>query len=392
IFRFLTEKPRYAGTDNQAEITKFVHNTFLRHGFHSERVAYNVLLSYPRPGANSTVSLLDDNDNELHTTSPFEEDVENINDDDDSFKAFNAYSPSGIVEGDLVYAEYGRKRDFEQLKENGINVTGKIVIVKYGKIFRGNKVDFAAKAGAIGVILYSDPTEYGVCCEGIKPYPETFYLPLTGMQRGNIILKKGDQTTPGYPSTKYAYRLNDEELNTLRLPSIPSQPIAAKDAFKIIKELNGDEIQQDSLGRFNLSFPRGTGLKPGRKVKLNVKNINEMRKIENVIGTIKGSIEPDRYVIFGNHKDAYVYGAADPMSGTNVLLEVSRVIGELIKQGWKPRRSIILCNWDAEEYGLVGSFEWVEVSKIGPLRIILSIPFQPFCSFSSNQELKSLSV
>ncbi|KAK3101739.1 hypothetical protein FSP39_005989 [Pinctada imbricata] len=376
--RFLTDKPRKAGTENQAEVTKFVHNTFLRHGFDSERVAYNVLLSYPRPGVNTTVTLLDEKDNELLKTSPIEEDLENINNDDESFKAYNGYSPSGDVEGDLIYAEYGRKRDFEKLKENGIDVTGKIVIIKYGKIFRGNKVDFAARAGAVGVILFSDPGDYGVCCEGTDPYPKSGFLPLTGMQRGNIVLQKGDQTTPGYPSTKYAYRLNEVELKE-RLPSIPSQPIAAKDAFKLIRELKGQEIVQDSLGRFNLSFPHGTGLKLGRRVKLVVKSIDEMRKIENVIGTIKGSIEPDRYVIFGGHKDAWVYGAADPMSGSNTLLEVSRVIGELVNQGyhffmlfimsspflnagWKPRRSIIICSWDAEEYGLVGSYEWVEAA------------------------------
>ncbi|KAK3101656.1 hypothetical protein FSP39_005248 [Pinctada imbricata] len=357
--RFLTEKPRYAGTETQAEVTKFVHNTFLRHGFHSERVAYNVLLSFPRPGANSTITLIDDGGNELQKTSPFEEGVGNIKDYDDSFKAFNAYSPSGEVEGDLIYAEYGRKLEFERLKENGIDVTGKIAIIKYGKIFRGNKVEFAAKAGAVGVILYSDPGDYGVCCEGINPYPETAFLPLTGMQRGAIVLTKGDQTTPGYPSTEYAYRLNEIELNS-QVPQIPSQPITATDAFKMLREMNGEDIVQDSLGRFNLSFPHGTGLKPGRKVNMVVKNINEMRKIENVIGTIRGSIEPDRYVIFGGHKDAWVYGGADPMSGTNIVLEVARVIGELVNQGWKPRRSIIICSWDGEEYGLIGSFEWVE--------------------------------
>uniref|UniRef100_A0A9L0T208 N-acetylated alpha-linked acidic dipeptidase 2 n=1 Tax=Equus caballus TaxID=9796 RepID=A0A9L0T208_HORSE len=222
---------------------------------------------------------------------------------------YNAFSAQGTPEGDLIYVNYARTEDFFKLeREMSINCTGKIVIARYGKIFRGNKVKNAMLAGAIGIILYSDPADY--FAPGVQPYPKGWNLPGTAAQRGNVLNLNGagDPLTPGYPA----------------------------------------KVLQNTTNNVKT------------KIVMHVHNTNKITRIYNVIGTIRGSVEPDRYVILGGHRDSWVFGAIDPTSGTAVLQEIVQSFGKLMSKGWKPRRTIIFASWDAEEFGLLGSTEWAE--------------------------------
>ncbi|XP_076313900.1 N-acetylated-alpha-linked acidic dipeptidase 2-like [Tachypleus tridentatus] len=275
--------------------------------------------------------------------------------------AFNGFSPSGNVTGEPVYVNYGRVEDFDELEALGVNVSGKICLSRYGKIFRGNKVWNAQQRGAVGVILYLDPVE--VALEGTDPehvYPKTWWMPETAMQRGSVFTGDGDPLTPGYPSVEGAYRY---AMKDTLLPKIPSQPIGYGDARNILSLLSGQPAPTNWSGGFNITLHLGPGFAgddSDKRIRLQVYNKFNQTVNYNVIGYIRGDIEPDRYVILGNHRDAWGFGAVDPSSGTAEMLEVSRILGKLHKNGWKPRRTLVFCSWAAEEYGLIGSTEWVE--------------------------------
>uniref|UniRef100_A0A9L0R2Q3 N-acetylated-alpha-linked acidic dipeptidase 2 n=1 Tax=Equus caballus TaxID=9796 RepID=A0A9L0R2Q3_HORSE len=276
---------------------------------------------------------------------------------------YNAFSAQGTPEGDLIYVNYARTEDFFKLeREMSINCTGKIVIARYGKIFRGNKVKNAMLAGAIGIILYSDPADY--FAPGVQPYPKGWNLPGTAAQRGNVLNLNGagDPLTPGYPAKEYTFRLDVEE--GVGIPKIPVHPIGYNDAEILLRHIGGSAPPDESWkGSLNVDYnigPGFTGHDSFRKVRMHVHNTNKITRIYNVIGTIRGSVEPDRYVILGGHRDSWVFGAIDPTSGTAVLQEIVQSFGKLMSKGWKPRRTIIFASWDAEEFGLLGSTEWAE--------------------------------
>ncbi|XP_055493247.1 N-acetylated-alpha-linked acidic dipeptidase 2 isoform X2 [Leucoraja erinacea] len=262
--------------------------------------------------------------------------------------------------GDLVYVNYGRYEDFTWLeREMGLNCTGKIVLARYGKIFRGNKVKNAMKAGAEGVIFYSDPADY--TAPGVLPYPNGWNLPGSGVQRGNVLNTNGagDPLTPGFPANEYAFRLDVG----IGLPEIPVHPISYQDAEQLLRHLGGTPAPSEWKGQLNVSYNIGPGFKDNyssHKVQMHVHTRNEVRRIYNVIGKIRGAVEPDRYVILGGHRDAWVFGGIDPTSGAATLHEIVRSFTKLMREGWRPRRTIIFASWDAEEYGLLGSTEWVE--------------------------------
>ncbi|KAL5007061.1 hypothetical protein ScPMuIL_015867 [Solemya velum] len=352
--REFTKSSRLAGTPRQKETAEYVSNLWKEYGLESEVVTYNVLLSYPEQGENTTITVFY-NDGSQHIIYAEEPP---LGDDPGGFavRPFNAYSPARKVQGKLVYANYARDSDFEKLVEQNIDVTGSIVIARYSKGFRGNKLKQAQDRGALGIILYSDPADY-IGIPDPPVYPDTWWLPGPGVQRGNVVTVKGDQTTPGLPSTWYAHRLNDSQLRD-SLPKIPCQPISYNDARILLSTLGGNVVPAEWKGALNTTYRFGPS--QVRRITLDVRNVNELREIHNVIGRIPGSVEPDRQVLLGNHRDAWVYGAYDPTSGTTVLMELARIFGKLYREGWKPRRSIVFCSWDAEEYGLVGSYEWVE--------------------------------
>ncbi|XP_014813841.1 PREDICTED: putative N-acetylated-alpha-linked acidic dipeptidase [Calidris pugnax] len=367
IKRFLynfTQLPHLAGTKENLHLAQQVQAEWKEFGLDSvQLVHYDVLLSYPDDTKPNYITITDEHGNEIFNTSlsepppPGYEAVKNV------VPPYSAFSAQGMPEGELVYVNYGRTEDFFTLeREMGINCTGKIVIARYGKIFRGNKVKNAELAGAKGLILYSDPADY--CASGVDPYPNGWNLPGGGAQRGNVLNLNGagDPLTPGYPAKEYAYRL--DKASGVGLPKIPVHPIGYHDAESLLRNMGGPAPPHSSWkGNLNVSYNVGPGFTANystRKVKMYIHSNNEVRRIYNVIGTIRGTVEPDRYVILGGHRDSWVFGGIDPQSGAAVVHEIVRSFGKLKRTGWKPRRTVIFASWDAEEFGLFGSTEWAE--------------------------------
>jgi N-acetylated-alpha-linked acidic dipeptidase len=294
---------------------------------------------------------------------PTKEHVEGdpFQDDPRVLPPFNGSAASGDVTGDVVYANYGRPEDFKQLKDMHIDLHGKIILVRYGENFRGVKVFIAQQDGAAGVIIYSDPADDGYF-QGDK-YPKGPYRPDTGVQRGAVqyLFKyPGDATTPGIASTPDLPASKRLPLSKIEsLPTIPSMPISYHDAAPILEQLGGAEAPRTWQGA--LPFDYHIGGDNSVSLHLVSKEDYAERTIWDVVGTIPGTDgQSDDWVVAGNHRDAWVYGAVDPNSGTAAMLEAAHGLGALLKQGWKPKRTIQLCSWDAEEEGLIGSTEWVE--------------------------------
>ncbi|XP_070181932.1 putative N-acetylated-alpha-linked acidic dipeptidase [Littorina saxatilis] len=354
--RRITEKPHIAGEQADFDLVTYLKDAFTSYGLDSVKAApYDVLLSYPDDNNPNSVQLLDASGNVTFDSLSAES---NISLEEGVVPPFNAYSPARDETGDLMYVNYGRVEDYVVLANKSVNVTGKIVIARYGKIFRGSKVDIAARHGARGIIIYSDPADYTWPEEDSRVFPDTVWLPPTAAQRGTIYTGDGDPLTPGYPSIRTAFRYPQNHTKT-PLPAIPAHPIGYGAALHFLQELQGEEVPEDWRGGLNISYrfgPLTTG-----QVRMNITTRNSRRRADNVIAILKGAVEPDRYVLIGNHRDAWVYGSIDPSSATAVMLEVARAMGQLVKQGrWRPRRSIMFCSWGAEEYGLIGSTEWAE--------------------------------
>ncbi|XP_068251742.1 glutamate carboxypeptidase 2-like isoform X1 [Nyctibius grandis] len=359
-----TQLPHLAGTKENLHLAQQVQAEWKEFGLDSvQLVHYDVLLSYPDDTKPNYISIIDEHGNEIFNTSLSEPPPPGYEAVRDVVPPYSAFSAQGIPEGELVYVNYGRTEDFFKLeREMGINCTGKIVIARYGKIFRGNKVKNAELAGAKGVILYSDPADY--CAPGVDPYPNGWNLPGGGAQRGNVLNLNGagDPLTPGYPAKEYIYRL--DKARGVGLPKIPVHPIGYHDAESLLRNMGGYAPPHSSWkGNLNVSYNVGPGFTTNystRKVKMHIHSHNEVTRIYNVIGTIRGTVEPDRYVILGGHRDSWVFGGIDPQSGAAVVHEIVRSFGKLKRKGWRPRRTVIFASWDAEEFGLLGSTEWAE--------------------------------
>ena len=270
---------------------------------------------------------------------------------------YNAYSIDGDVTAPLVYANYGVPEDYEQLERMGVSVKGKIVIARYYHSWRGIKPKVAAEHGAVGCLIFSDPHEDGFF-QG-DTFPGGPYRPPDGVQRGSVEdmpLYPGDPLTPGVGATKDAKRLKVEEAPVIT--KIPVLPISYADAQPLLSALTGRVAPADWRGGLGNTYHVGPG---PAKVHLRVtSNWEPLKTLYDVVGKIPGSTFPDEWVIRGNHHDAWVNGAEDPVAGQSALLEEARALGELVKSGWKPKRTIIYCAWDGEEPGLLGSTEWAE--------------------------------
>jgi N-acetylated-alpha-linked acidic dipeptidase len=269
---------------------------------------------------------------------------------------YNAYSIDGDVTAPLVYVNYGIPEDYEQLDRMGISVKGKIVIARYYHSWRGIKPKVAAEHGAIGCLIYSDPHEDGFV-QG-ETFPAGAYRPPDGVQRGSVAdmpLYPGDPLTPGVGATKDAKRLKIEDAATIT--KIPVLPISYSDAQPLLAALTGRVAPEGWRGGLGITYHVGPG---PAKVHLKVKSNWDLKPVYDVIGKIPGATFPDEWVIRGNHHDGWVNGAEDPISGLVAIMEEARALGELVKSGWKPKRTIIYCAWDGEEPGLLGSTEWAE--------------------------------
>jgi N-acetylated-alpha-linked acidic dipeptidase len=357
--KILTAEPHLASTPEDRKTADYVAQKFRDAGLETEIVPYRVLLNQPKV---VRVEAFDATGQRL-MSGPTREHVQGdpYQDDPRVVMPFNGSSGSGDVTGDAVYANYGRPDDFDQLAAQHIDLNGKIVICRYGSNFRGVKVYLAEKRGAAGVLIYSDPQDDGYF-KG-DAYPNGPWRPETGVQRGSVqyLFKyPGDPETPGVASTvdlPDSARISPDG----NQPHIISIPISYSDAAPILKALRGSGVPQDWQGALPFRYHMGQGGgSPGVKVHLVSQQDYQRRIIWDVIGTIKGSEYPDDWVVVGNHRDAWVYGAVDPSSGTAAMLESVHGVGALLKQGWRPKRTLIFASWDAEEEGLIGSTEWVE--------------------------------
>jgi len=275
---------------------------------------------------------------------------------DEQLPTYNAYSIDGDVTAPLVYVNYGIPEDYETLERLGVSVKGAIVIARYGGSWRGIKPKVAAEHGAVGCLIYSDPRDDGY--QAGDTFPGGPYRPADGVQRGSVMdmpVYPGDPLTPGIGATKDAKRLPLDQAVTLT--KIPVLPISYHDAQPLLAALKGPDAPDRWRGALPLSYHIGPG---PAKAHLSVKFNWDIKPLYDVIARIPGDSYPDEWIIRGNHHDAWVNGAEDPVSGTSALLEEARGLATLLRQGWKSKRTILLCFWDGEEPGLLGSTEWAE--------------------------------
>lgn len=356
----LTEDAHVAGTPAEKKVAEYVRDRFKEFGLDVEMVKYDVFLNHPKTASLKLVAPVQAD------LSLVEEsyDVDKDSNTEGVFPAFHGYGATGKAQGQVVYVNYGTRADFERLTTLGISVGGKVALVRYGDVFRGLKVKEAQDRGAVGVLIYSDPADDGYMRGDV--YPDGPMRPPSGIQRGSVqflSLGPGDPSTPGgVPSNATAKRLTRDKMTNV--PKIPSLPISYGEAEKILRHLGGPRVPDEWQGGLPFSYHIGPG---GSVVDMQVEMDEGLKPIYNVIARIPGTSEPDSVVILGNHRDAWTHGAVDPNSGTTAMLETARGLGAALKAGWKPKRTILLASWDAEEYGLVGSTEWGEdqAGKLG---------------------------
>lgn len=374
LLRSLTAEPHVAGTPADHKTALFVRDKLRSWGWKADLAEYEVLLNYPQADSVKLEVVRPERRVLKVTEDPWPADKDSAS--LAAFPAFHGYGVSGDVTGQVVYANYGRPEDFDALERLGVDVQGKVVLVRYGDIFRGLKVRNAQKRGAIGVLIYSDPADDGFARGDVYPFGP--FRPPSAIQRGSVqflSLGPGDPTTPGGPSLKGAKRLPHDSRDGFRrvnveaweretglkrddvFATVPSLPISYESARPIFEALGGPNVPAGWQGGLPLAYHVGPG---PVEVRFAVAMDYQVRPIWNVVATITGEVEPDHWVLIGNHRDAWTYGAVDPSSGTAATLEACRALGEAIKKGWRPRRSLMYASWDAEEYGLVGSTEWAE--------------------------------
>lgn len=359
--KILTLAPHIAGSKEDHDTAEFVAARFRAAGLETAIVPYVAWMNLPKE---IRVEATDANGHVL-MTGPTPEHVAGDRYDNDPRVSipFNGSSPSGDVTAGVVYANYGRPKDFAALDRMGVSVKGKIVLVRYGENYRGVKVFLAQQRGAAGVLIYSDPADDGFY-RGDE-YPKGPYRPPTGAQRGSVeymFLYPGDATTPGIastPSLPASKRIPPDKSQVL--PRIPSTPLSWHDAEPILRALGGRSVPAGWQGALPFTYHAGGAGKV--RVHMLLRQDYKFRTIWDVIGRIPGTEYPNAWVIAGNHRDAWVYGAVDPNSGTAAMLEAARGLGVLLKKGWKPKRTIIFASWDAEEEGLIGSTEWTEAHE-----------------------------
>ena len=353
----LTERPHVVGSEGNAEVIRYIGQVMDNAGFKVTNYPYDVYL--PNKPGKSLIEIVTPSRDVLNQKEdiipgdPFTQDPE-------LWKGWNAFSGSGDVTAEVVYANYGRKQDFEQLKELGVEVKGKIVIARYGGNFRGYKAKFAEANGAAGLIIYTDPKDSGYT-KGLV-YPEGPYYNSSTIQRGSLLTTDftGDPLTPFEPAlpldgNKKIKRLDPKDA---QLHTIPVTPISYGEAEKILSQMKGQPVPQSWQGGlpFTYRIEGGSSL----SVRLKVEQKIDFVRATNVVGMLKGSENPNEWIILGCHLDSWGYGATDPSSGTAMLLSLSETLGKLKENGHSPKRSILIAHWDAEEHGVIGSTEWVE--------------------------------
>ena len=351
--RVLSAEPHHLGSAQDKKNAEWMRDKFKSWGLEANIEEYEVL--FPTPKERRLELLAPTKFIAALKEPAIAEDPDSI--DQNQLPTYNAYSADGDVTASLVYVNYGIPADYEQLEKMGVSVKGKIVIARYGASWRGIKPKVAYEHGAIGCLIYSDPKEDGYYQGDV--YPQGPYRNETGVQRGSVMdmpIHPGDPLTPGIGATKEAKRLAREDAKTIL--KIPVMPISYGDALPLLKQLRGAVVPEAWRGALPITYHVGGN--DDVKVHLKLSFNWTQATTYNVIARIAGSTYPDEWIIRGNHHDAWVNGADDPVSGMCSVLEEARAFGELLKQGWRPKRTMIFCAWDGEEQGLLGSTEWVE--------------------------------
>jgi len=352
--RLFTREPHPAASEENNRLAEFLAQEWRKQGWEDVTLRrYDVLHSSPRSVSLEMVAPVNFKASLREDPYPVDADTKNPA----ISSSYFGYSASGDVTAELVYAHSGNPEDYELLRKTGISVKGKIVIVRYSNpySYRGFKALTAEREGAAGLLIYSDPAEDGYA-RG-KVFPDGPWGPESHIQRGAITydyIVPGDPTTPGWASLPGAKRIAPEEARSL--PKIMALPLSWRDAKPLLENMNGAEVPKEWRGALPITY-RFTG---AVKVHMNVDMDTSVKPYTVVEARIRGGELPEEWVLVGNHRDAWVYGGVDPVSGTASMLELTRSLGELKQRGIRPRRTIIVCSWDGEEYALTGSTEWGE--------------------------------
>ncbi|CAN8009233.1 unnamed protein product, partial [Ixodes pacificus] len=354
--RFFAEKPHPSGSERDGvDIVNYLEVSLRESGFDEvKKVPYLLLHPLPDPDHPNSVRLTDDHGAVLLEAKMTEDQIPGI--DTDIGPAYLAFSARATVEAELIFVNYGTYEDFDKLEEEGISVAGFICLARFGMASRGDKVRICAERGGIGAILFGDPMNMAPMGEDFV-FPQSQYVGGSAMERGSLDFSQ-DSETPGYPSIPEDMRVIGT--STSGLSKIPAQVIGYDDARVLLNLLGGKNWTTE--GGFNFTYRTGpfASNHTGKKVRLSVNNIVKRLVVHDVIGIIRGKEEPGQFSVTGNHHDAWGFGASDPSSGTAALLETSRTLGDMVRRGWRPRRSIVIAFWAQEEIGNAGSREWVE--------------------------------
>lgn len=351
--KYLSSRPHHVGSVQDKLNAEYIASLFKQWGYQTQIETYYVLFPTPKTrilelsGSKTYKAKLEESTLSQDKTSGQKS---------EQLPGYNAYSADGDVTAELVFVNRGVPADYEELERMGIDVKGKIVIAKYGGSWRGIKPKLAYEYGAIGCIIYSDPADDGYVQGDV--YPEGSFRPKDGIQRGSVMdmpVYPGDPLTPNIGATKEAKRLDRKEATTIM--KIPVLPISYEDALPLLQSLTGQVVPASWRGGLPITYHVGPSKE---KAHLKLEFNWDTKPLYNVIAKLAGSEFPDQWIIRGNHHDAWVNGAADPLSGMVSELEEARAIGELAKKGFKPRRTLVYCAWDGEEPALLGSTEWAE--------------------------------
>jgi N-acetylated-alpha-linked acidic dipeptidase len=351
--QYLAGHPHHVGSPQDKANAEYMQKLFQSWGYQTEIASYSILFPTPKF---RLLELLGSKPYKAKLEEPGLKEDKTSGQKAEQLPTYNAYSADGDVTADLIFVNRGIPADYDELEKLGIDVKGKIVIARYGGSWRGIKPKVAAEHGAIGCLIYSDPEDDGYAQGDV--YPEGAFRPKNGVQRGSVMdmpVYPGDPLTPGVGATQDAKRLNREDAITLM--KIPVLPISYEDALPLLQSLDGTVVPPSWRGSLPITYHIGPGKE---KVHLKLQFNWDLKPIYDVVAKLPGSELPDEWIIRGNHHDAWVNGAGDPISGIVAELDEAKAIGELVKKGFKLKRTLVYCAWDGEEPGLLGSTEWTE--------------------------------
>ena len=354
----MSARPHHVGSPYGKENAEFMLSLFKSWGFNANIEQFDVLFPTPKT---RVLEMLAPEKFTAKLSEPAVKEDSTSNQPSEQLPVYNAYSIDGDVTAPLVYVNYGVPADYEELERNGVDVKGKIVIARYGGSWRGIKPKVAAEHGAVGCLIYSDPRNDGFFQGDV--YPKGAWRNENGAQRGSVAdmpTFPGDPLTPNVGATKNAKRLDRKDAPTIT--KIPVMPISHSDALPLLRSLEGAVVPENWRGALPITYHFGGTNRT--RIHLKLEFNWDIKPAYNVIAKMNGANFPNQWIIRGNHHDAWVNGADDPISGMVALMEEARAVGALAKTGWKPKRTIVYAAWDAEEPGLIGSTEWVETHAV----------------------------